>query len=81
MFPESHKAHLAALAMAKALAMTALDVMHTPGALSAARTEMKEKILQERKVVFQPFQVKPQTDKVKFTAVPVDCNIGWSKHM
>lgn len=84
-FKEASKtqtAHHYTLAMAKALAMTAIDVLHTPGALAKVKDDLKKALAEESKIKFLPFPTnQPQNDQylVK-TDLPSDLGfVGWAK--
>ena len=68
--------------MAKALAMTAIDVLHTPGTLAKVKDELSESLLNEGKAKFTPFpadRVVANQNLVK-TELPCDIgNVGWAR--
>ncbi|GFS23842.1 peptidase M20 domain-containing protein 2 [Elysia marginata] len=75
-------AHHYALAMAKALAMTAIDILHTPSTLAKVKDELKVTLAAESKIHFPPFPVTKTEVNVPIikTEMPSDLGpVGWAK--
>ncbi|BFZ18353.1 hypothetical protein BsWGS_21392 [Bradybaena similaris] len=75
-------AHHYTVAMAKALAMTALDVMISSETLSNVKEEHCRNVRAIKEVKFEPFAVSKSTElPVVPLPLPQDSNSGWSKIM
>lgn len=68
------------MAMAKALAMTAIDVLVAPETLSSIKDEHQKVLQKEKEVRFEPFGAA-KTSEIPLVPVslPPDSNTGWSK--
>ncbi|GFO16363.1 peptidase m20 domain-containing protein 2 [Plakobranchus ocellatus] len=79
---KTNTAHHYALAMAKALAMTAVDVLHTPDTLATVKEELRASLEKEVKSKFTPFPVQ-ETNVNRYliqTEMPFDSGaVGWAK--
>ncbi|RUS73886.1 hypothetical protein EGW08_018356, partial [Elysia chlorotica] len=77
-------AHNYALNMAKALAMTAVDVLHTPGTLAKVKDELKVTLEEESRFMFQPFPTNEPPKNMIYSLVTTDTPsdigpVGWNR--
>ena len=81
--PETSAAHHYAQSMAKALAMTAVDVLHTPGTLAKVKDDLKATLEEESKFKFLPFPTNKQVQDVSESLVTIEMPsdlglVGWA---
>ncbi|XP_035828702.1 peptidase M20 domain-containing protein 2 [Aplysia californica] len=73
------QAHRYAVAMSKALAMSAIDMLNSPEMLAHACAELREELVRNKTVPFMPPSLQQRQNVYKIrTAVPADTNTGWS---